>query len=58
MPLFRDLRRLKFTSRITFPVGENGSGKSILLEGLAVAANAVALAGCGKRQFHRCSNFS
>jgi predicted ATPase len=28
LPLFRDLQRLEFTSRVTFLVGENGSGKS------------------------------
>jgi predicted ATPase len=42
LPLFRDLRRLEFTSRVTFLVGENGSGKSTLLEGLAVGTRAIA----------------
>ena len=42
LPLFRDLKRLEFSSRVTFLIGENGSGKSNLLEGLAVGANATA----------------
>ena len=42
LPLFRDLKRLQFSSRVTFLIGENGSGKSTLLEGLAVGANATA----------------
>jgi predicted ATPase len=42
LPLFRDLKRLEFSSRVTFLIGENGSGKSTLLEGLAVGANATA----------------
>ena len=33
-----DLKSLKFTSPITFFVGENGSGKSTLLEAIAIAA--------------------
>lgn len=47
LPLFRDLKRLEFSSRVTFLVGENGSGKSTLLEGLAVGTRAVA---AGSRQ--------
>ena len=47
MPLFRDLKRLEFSSRVTFLVGENGSGKSTLLEGLAVGTQAIA-AGSGE----------
>jgi predicted ATPase len=42
LPLFRDLKRLEFSSRVTFLVGENGSGKSTLLEGLAVGTQATA----------------
>lgn len=34
----RGLRSLKFTSPVTFFVGENGSGKSTLLEAIAVSA--------------------
>lgn len=36
LPLFHDLKRVDFGSRVTFLVGENGSGKSTFLEGLAV----------------------
>ncbi len=42
LPLFRNLKRLDFSSPVTFLVGENGSGKSTLLEGLAVGASATA----------------
>ena len=36
---------LEFTSPVTFLAGENGSGKSAILEGIACAANAIAIAG-------------
>lgn len=36
---------LEFTSDVTFLAGENGSGKSAILEGIACAANAIAVAG-------------
>lgn len=36
---------LEFTSPITFLAGENGTGKSAILEGIACAANAIAVAG-------------
>jgi predicted ATPase len=36
---------LEFTSPVTFLVGENGTGKSAILEGIACAANAIAIAG-------------
>jgi predicted ATPase len=36
---------LQFTSPVTFLVGENGTGKSAILEGIACAANANAVAG-------------
>ena len=34
---FRGIEKLEFTNSITFFVGENGTGKSTLLEGIAVA---------------------
>lgn len=34
----RTLDRLEFRTPVTFLVGENGTGKSTLMEGLAVAA--------------------
>jgi predicted ATPase len=37
IPAVRHLERLRFTSPVTFFVGENGSGKSTLLEGIAGA---------------------
>jgi predicted ATPase len=36
---------LAFTSPVTFLAGENGAGKSAILEGIACAANAIAVAG-------------
>ena len=38
LPAVRNLDRIEFTAPVTFLVGENGTGKSTLLEGLAVAA--------------------
>jgi len=37
LPLFRDLDYLEFHPQVTFIVGENGTGKSTLLEAIAVA---------------------
>jgi predicted ATPase len=42
LPLVRDLDRVEFTAPVTFLVGENGSGKSTVLEGIAVGMDAVA----------------
>ncbi len=36
---------LAFDTPVTFLVGENGTGKSAMLEGIACAANAIAIAG-------------
>ena len=41
VPLIRDLDRIEFESPVTFLVGENGCGKSTLIEALACAANTV-----------------
>jgi predicted ATPase len=38
VPAIRDLPELSFDTPVTFFVGENGTGKSTLLEGLALAA--------------------
>src|ERR1700719_4293786 len=38
LPLFRDEFELSFDRAITIIVGENGTGKSTLLEGIAVLA--------------------
>ncbi len=41
LPLFGPDFRLEFATPVTFLVGENGTGKSTLLEGLAVASQRV-----------------
>ena len=41
VPVIRTLSRLDFGSPVTFFVGENGSGKSALLESLACAVGAI-----------------
>lgn len=41
VPVVRALDRLRFEAPVTFFVGENGSGKSTVLEALAIAARAV-----------------
>jgi predicted ATPase len=42
VPALRGLRELRFTSPVTFLMGENGCGKSTLLEAIAVAVDAGA----------------
>ena len=41
MPVVRELDRLRFEAPVTFLAGENGSGKSTVLEALAIGAKAV-----------------
>lgn len=43
VPALADLQELTFRKPVTFLVGENGSGKSTMLEGLAAAMQAVAM---------------
>ncbi len=43
VPLVAGLEDLRFTTAVTFLVGENGSGKSTLLEGLAWGMDATAV---------------
>jgi len=50
LPVLRDLDALAFSAPVTFLVGENGSGKSSLLEGLAAGMGAVAV---GSRDLDR-----
>lgn len=44
VPAIADLELIKFTTPITFLVGENGTGKSTFLESLAYAINSHAIA--------------
>ena len=41
LEIIRSLRELKFTSPVTFFVGENGSGKSTILESIACAVESI-----------------
>jgi predicted ATPase len=41
VPVIKSLTDLAFTAEVTFLVGENGSGKSTFLEGIAAAAGSI-----------------
>jgi predicted ATPase len=41
VPVIKELDTVSFTSPVTFFVGENGTGKSTLLEGIAAAAGSI-----------------
>src|SRR5690348_10902782 len=43
VPAVQSLRELRFTSPVTFFVGENGSGKSTVMEAIACAAGSIAV---------------
>ena len=45
LPLIRGMETLHFTKPVTFLVGENGTGKSTLLEALGVAAHVPTIGG-------------
>lgn len=45
LPPVRELRKIEFTSSVTFLVGENGSGKSTLLEAIGLRAKLHCAAG-------------
>ena len=45
LPAVRKFKRVEFRSPVTFLVGENGSGKSTVLEALAAAAGSVVVGG-------------
>lgn len=45
LPLIQNLEEVSFRSPVTFFVGENGSGKSTILEALAIAARAITIGG-------------
>ncbi len=50
VPLIRDLQAIEFSAAVTFFVGENGSGKSTVLEGIATGMSAVAAGSHDLRQ--------
>ena len=56
VPLIRDGLELEFTTPITFLVGENGSGKSSILEGLAWSVGFGAQGGSRDHQFVEASD--
>jgi predicted ATPase len=41
VPVVQSLERIEFTTNVTFFVGENGSGKSTILEAIACAARSI-----------------
>ena len=45
LPIVQQLETIEFSSPVTFFVGENGTGKSTLLESIAIAARSVAVGG-------------
>lgn len=45
LPLVQQWQKLEFVSPVTFLVGENGSGKSTVLEAIAAAARSVVVGG-------------
>ncbi len=45
LPVVRKFKEIKFRSPVTFLVGENGSGKSTVLEALAAGVGSVAVGG-------------
>jgi predicted ATPase len=50
LPLIQNWQPLEFTTPVTFFVGENGSGKSTVMEALAVAAQMITV---GSMEAHR-----
>jgi len=44
-PVVRKFKEVKFRSAVTFLVGENGSGKSTVLEAVAAAVGSVVVGG-------------
>ena len=51
-PVFQSFDHLDFTQPITFLIGENGSGKSTFLEGIALACNMNPEGGSTTTRFH------
>jgi predicted ATPase len=45
LPLVQQLEAMTFDAPVTFFVGENGAGKSTMLEAIAAAANSITIGG-------------
>lgn len=45
LPVIQSLSQLKFTQNVTFFIGENGTGKSTLLEAIAAGINSIVVGG-------------
>lgn len=43
IPLFKDFQRIEFKSPVTIFVGENGTGKSTLIEGIAASIGSITI---------------
>lgn len=58
LPAFRELSALEFHPHVTFIVGENGTGKSTLLEAIAIAWGFNPEGGTRNFQFSTCNSHS
>ena len=58
LPVLRDFRGIEFTSQVTFLIGENGTGKSTLIEAIAVACGFNAEGGSKNFNFETLSSTS
>jgi predicted ATPase len=58
IPAVRDLEKVRFHENVTFLVGENGSGKSTILEALAIALGFGAEGGTKNVQFQTADSVS
>jgi predicted ATPase len=46
LPVLQDCWKIQFANPVTFFVGENGSGKSTILEAIALSYNAITIGSC------------
>jgi len=53
VPVVQSLSELRFTSPVTFFVGENGCGKSTFIEAIACAAGSIAVGSDNTTTDHR-----